>query len=352
MKKFKPPSFTNGVGPPNHDRQPPLKKQKLDIPGGTSPGLSTNQPIGTLGIARARVSQARKPLLTLNNSATLSQATQTVVPEKAEDDDRYFNVVWRKPTKKKHKTWDGDGILSIANVHCTIHDSSGKEIARGRLKTAEAAVGDILSVGGKECELESEIDRRTYLSGKTFLKTSKPSTPIISSPAVKSHGRAQFKNPLLNNTVLVSSSSTSVAQPRHDPTAPNALVLNKPRADKRAPADSFVDVVVDPYISQFLRPHQREGVSFMYDCIMRFKDYNGAGAILADEMGLGKTLQTIALIWTLLKQHFIPGQGTLAKKVLIVCPVTLTNNWKKEFRKWLGGDRIGASPCLPVLRYD
>ena len=44
---------------------------------------------------------------------------------------------------------------------------------------------------------------------------------------------------------------------------------------------TVLDVVVDPYISQHLRPHQRDGVVFLYQCIMGMKDYGGKGAILA-----------------------------------------------------------------------
>ena len=75
---------------------------------------------------------------------------------------------------------------------------------------------------------------------------------------------------------------------------------------------------------------------------MGMKGYDGEGAILADEMGLGKTLQTIALLWTLLKQNPISDAPPVIKKALIVCPVTLINNWRKEFRKWLGKERIGV----------
>jgi DNA repair and recombination protein RAD54B len=61
-----------------------------------------------------------------------------------------------------------------------------------------------------------------------------------------------------------------------------------------------IAVVLDPFIAKHLRPHQKEGVRFLYECVMGIKDFNGQGAILADEMGLGKTLTVIALIWTLL----------------------------------------------------
>lgn len=43
----------------------------------------------------------------------------------------------------------------------------------------------------------------------------------------------------------------------------------------------IVDVVVDPYLSQHLRPHQREGVVFLYECVMGLRNFNGNGAILA-----------------------------------------------------------------------
>ena len=59
-------------------------------------------------------------------------------------------------------------------------------------------------------------------------------------------------------------------------------------------------VVVDPLLCTVLRPHQREGVKFMYECVTGSRIENFNGCIMADEMGLGKTLQCIALMWTLL----------------------------------------------------
>jgi DNA repair and recombination protein RAD54B len=128
--------------------------------------------------------------------------------------------------------------------------------------------------------------------------------------------------------------------PRHNPNAPGAVVMKRFRDCPKG--KQIVDVVVDPFLAQHLRPHQKEGVKFLYECVMGLRDFNGQGAVLADEMGLGKTLQTIALLWTLLKQSPIHGSDGVIKKALIVCPVTLIANWKREFNKWLGNERIGV----------
>ncbi|KAI9675713.1 MAG: helicase [Caeruleum heppii] len=148
-----------------------------------------------------------------------------------------------------------------------------------------------------------------------------------------------FKNPLLTSTVMPKQSG-DIPTPRHDPAQPGALVMKRPK--NVSSRDQIVDVVVDPILCQHLREHQKEGVKFLYECVMGLRQFDGDGAILADEMGLGKTLQTIALLWTLLKQNPIHNAPPVIKKALIVCPVTLIDNWRKEFRKWLGRERIGV----------
>lgn len=49
--------------------------------------------------------------------------------------------------------------------------------------------------------------------------------------------------------------------------------------------------MVNPILAKALRPHQIEGVRFLYEKVMGLRcteDDNSLGAILADEMGLGK----------------------------------------------------------------
>ena len=47
---------------------------------------------------------------------------------------------------------------------------------------------------------------------------------------------------------------------------------------------NVVDVVVDPYLASVLRPHQRDGVRFLYECVTGIRNAAATGAILADEM--------------------------------------------------------------------
>ncbi|KAF9094910.1 helicase [Mortierella sp. GBA35] len=246
-----------------------------------------------------------------NFGVPMPVAVQTPVDEQ----ERCFNVLWRKKTGKKHKTWDGDGVL-VAN--------------------GSAAV-------------VSDLDSETYRTGRCFLTNA-----TIQAPPLTSGNKS-----VLHTTKFKQHSSVANAvekpwtppQPRHNPDALHAILLPRPSSshprvvrggNNRPPGNvGLVDVVVDPILGQYLRPHQREGVRFLYECVMQMKDVNGQGAILADEMGLGKTLQTIALMWTLLKQSPYHGEeSSVVKRALVVCPASLVKNWQNEFRKWLGTERL------------
>lgn len=92
---------------------------------------------------------------------------------------------------------------------------------------------------------------------------------------------------------------------------------------------------VDPSIARVLKPHQIEGIKFMWDsCFEKVemvkKGHKGSGCMLAHCMGLGKTLQVIAFVHTLLTNRDL----TRIKKVLILVPVNVLTNWRKEFNHW------------------
>ncbi|KKA27338.1 hypothetical protein TD95_002298 [Thielaviopsis punctulata] len=207
--------------------------------------------------------------------------------------------------------------------------------------------------------------------------------------------RKRFNVPLINKnsvnynanrpppTLGLRQGAAFVAKPLHDPSGEFAIVLydptidNKPlsieeakAADKPAeqetekPVEKIdvplvhkslaeilgikkkvegdhpqVPVVIDPRLAKVLRPHQVEGVKFMYRCVTGLIDEKANGCIMADEMGLGKTLQCITLLWTLLKQSPDAGKPTI-QKAIVACPSSLVRNWANELVKWLGVDAI------------
>ncbi|KAJ6170997.1 DNA repair protein rhp54 [Penicillium chermesinum] len=196
--------------------------------------------------------------------------------------------------------------------------------------------------------------------------------------------RQRFRIPLINKatdayntnrpapTLGLRQGATFVAKPLHDPSGEFAIVLYDPTIDdvpedqpkdldapkeeetqkleeplmhksladilglkKKVEGRPKVPVVIDPRLAKILRPHQVEGVKFLYRATTGMIDKNANGCIMADGMGLGKTLQCISLMWTLLKQSPEAGKTTI-QKCVIACPSSLVGNWANELDKWLG----------------
>ncbi|KAK9067540.1 hypothetical protein SSX86_011651 [Deinandra increscens subsp. villosa] len=68
--------------------------------------------------------------------------------------------------------------------------------------------------------------------------------------------------------------------------------------------------------------YQKVGVQWLWELHCQ-----RAGGIIGDEMGLGKTIQVLSFLGAL---HF----SKMYKPSIIVCPVTLLRQWKREAKKW------------------
>ncbi|KAL4855183.1 Protein CHROMATIN REMODELING 25 [Chlorella vulgaris] len=111
--------------------------------------------------------------------------------------------------------------------------------------------------------------------------------------------------------------------------------LGEGLADDGDAPDAYVKVLVDKFIASKLRPHQVEGVQFMFKCLAGLRHANFRGCIQSDSMGLGKTFQSICCLWTLLTTG-ITGRPTCSR-ALVITPTSLVANWGREVDKWLGG---------------
>ncbi|QWU88916.1 hypothetical protein CA3LBN_003224 [Candidozyma haemuli] len=232
--------------------------------------------------------------LKLDINRTASQATQPSSSTK-------LSCQWRKRSNKKNKSWEGDGFLYVSDSGVVLKaDTKGNGTLRVLGRSSNSNTSGLLVLGQFEAEVDEEGETR-------HISVNQPEPQAVPAPT-------SFKSPF------------HAREPKS--IAPEAFCLH----DK---------VTVDPTLTRFLRPHQREGVQFIYDGLLGRRVEGQRGVLLADEMGLGKTLMTITVLWTLLKQSSM-GKSQDASKVLVCCPVSLIDNWRKEFTKWLDKNRIGV----------
>ncbi|XP_035795970.1 transcriptional regulator ATRX homolog [Anopheles albimanus] len=109
---------------------------------------------------------------------------------------------------------------------------------------------------------------------------------------------------------------------------------------------------MDKRLVKQLKPHQANGVKFMFDAccesLDRLRETPGSGCILAHCMGLGKSLQVVALAHTLLSN----ADETGIERILVVCPLSTVLNWVNEFRIWMKHVEKGSEVAVyEISRY-
>ncbi|XP_046396925.1 DNA repair and recombination protein RAD54B-like isoform X2 [Ischnura elegans] len=300
----------------------------------TGINYSANSPYNALP-----VSQCKRPLADAFDNVDEEECVRVLPsPNEMVTVKRKFNVVWGKLSKKKHKKWEGDGLAEIGPNSVILKDCDGKILGSTRgVKTDELEEGSRVIVGGKEIEL---IDLLLDGGKKEDSAAEGGNVPKPQMPAVVT--RPSKKPKFMLSKTLTGSSDKNV----------DSLIMPTPPAEHQWLYNQeklpLVDVIIDSYLSKVLRPHQKVGVQFLYECVCGMKNpfrhqmgssATWEGCILADEMGLGKTLQCITLIWTLLRKGPY-GNRPVFRNVLIITPSSLAANWMKEFQRWLGREKI------------
>ncbi|ORY69203.1 hypothetical protein LY90DRAFT_504277 [Neocallimastix californiae] len=144
-------------------------------------------------------------------------------------------------------------------------------IAKGQDRNKSLEEGITLYLGQKEFEIMSELDEKQYTSGRCFLKLNDNVTTVTTPVSISQN---KFKCPLTNKNPVKKKDVVPV--PKYSIEVENALIMPRPTSEyckihnpRKRP---IVDVVVDPLLTNVLRPHQREGIVFLYECIMGMKN--------------------------------------------------------------------------------
>uniref|UniRef100_A0A7E4VA18 DNA repair and recombination protein RAD54-like n=1 Tax=Panagrellus redivivus TaxID=6233 RepID=A0A7E4VA18_PANRE len=257
-----------------------------------------------------------------------SDPVKPALPVKPEVVETY-EILYAKVSGRKHKKWENDGFLFISDKRrFRLKNSDGETQAIGMIDLAEyTKIADCeeLVLGRFDVQVQQ-------LMTEPIPPPKKPS-PIAPKYNVKSYlpspsaKRAKYKEPYFNE------------DPPPKPDSSKAKSAVKYFELRQPGEDGFHEgVKVSARISAKLRPHQEEGVRFLFNKLR----HSPSGAILADEMGLGKTIQTVAVVHTMLNTKY--QSRKLVNKALILCPLVLRDNWAAEFSKWVGSTNMCYIP--------
>ncbi|CAG9324533.1 unnamed protein product [Blepharisma stoltei] len=225
------------------------------------------------------------------------------VPDK---NDKFYNVVYTHPNWRDETMVEGIVVVSPNVIE--LYSPEGKVIVEEPASESKHRLrpGATLILGKIEVAVDGEVPYKDFASGKCFI--------------------SKFNNDEEEMT-FTRKKKKNVSIPE------GSLVL-----------DEENKIFVIPHLAKNLREHQKIGVKFMYDCIAGNKSKNYYGCILADTMGLGKTIQTIALLYPLLRKD--PKGESFLDKSIVVVPSSLLLNWANEFQKWLGPYQLGVVVCI------
>jgi len=133
-------------------------------------------------------------------------------------------------------------------------------------------------------------------------------------------------------------------------------------------AEAGHQIRIDPVLARRLKPHQVEGVRFLWQRAMDGRDGKnqrgglgslaaledgdkGAGCVLAHNMGLGKTFQVITFLHTIARN--IPSSNIELRRMLVLGPVNTLQNWKAELERWIpDGGRLPGNRLMSIYILD
>ncbi|KAK5964477.1 DNA repair and recombination protein RAD54B [Trichostrongylus colubriformis] len=256
-----------------------------------------------------------------------------------------FAVLYTRVSTRKHKKWEGDGILICYSNFAVLKTDDEKDVisrSTSIKRVDDLVVGREFKMGAWEVQIQEKIAPQRVHSQSilppTTCKRTLNSPPSDKPPQAKA---ALRDCPTLSSGNGKSTTSNIFRKKFTCPLATTDTIEVTPFVinEDRVKGNGEEPVVAEPLISRHLRDHQKDGVRFIFSHLQE-----RSGVILADEMGLGKSIQAIVATVALLKQSKNSTRN-VPRKCLLVVPSSLVNNWKCEFRKWF---HMATTPIVAV----
>ena len=232
----------------------PMVPLKRKMPS-TAPLLAKKKPVL---IQSKAPTQAAGFLWGFSNNTTAAAVHQNNEPAVQK---RYFQVLYTKPGTKKHKT-SHDGILVVehSNIGMSkveLQDMKGKKMTGSTVSAIQLSkieVGNTLTLMSREIEIDREIQEKKVIDGTFQIEDARSQAQIVAKATSLSK---KFISPLtrVNSAPAPTKKAESMYELR-----PDSVVLAK--SGERS--DIAFDMVLDPSMVRNLRPHQVEGVTFMW----------------------------------------------------------------------------------------
>ncbi|EAT37533.1 AAEL010499-PA, partial [Aedes aegypti] len=286
---------------------------------------SMNTPCGTRGIAQRKLIVDAKPNFTIGSSA--AEHSKQLDPATIKPDPEIQSLYQPEPSTSKdskvkliQKLNESDNAKFITNADPNPNRKpTNDEIRYIVPHLPKFSVTQIPQGENYELTLmKQEIEQRLRVNDLSW----------VTQRAIRDES-ARIKKVNRNNERLA----------RQMERFGSTLAANQLILDYDSDKKTFIRV--HPELVSKMKPHQKEGVKFMYDCCYGGSSKgrsSGSGCILAHCMGLGKTMQVLALVNTVI---CYPQLNT--KRIIVVCPKSTVMNWAQEIRYWLGDIPSGVS---------
>jgi len=202
----------------------------------------------------------------LARAAAVSASSEAGAPVAAGASSRVYTTIYSNPRKKKAVSQDGFVVLTVG-VRAALHDEQGKQLAVRPWRSDDEALaaGGVTPLGGLSCELVESVAMATFESltssgaSSSARAEAPPQVAAAPPPAPQRAFQAPSGNPSASRAGRdASRGSLSIVEPGFEPDG--ALLLNA--GDRDA-----TPVFVEAQLARQMRPHQKEGVQFMYECV-------------------------------------------------------------------------------------